>query len=417
MKVMSLLLSMLAISIGVGIGQPTIVTFYVLETDFDCPCGTGTLLPGGTEFRVYRDFAPSGYDEGDTVVAAGTWWPDSGGFAFGEGIESGSFYGQLATPSCCWLTIPVLIAIVPGPNEIPLENWFCLDGDCSVDGAPEPPTDVRVWPIVDHDFITWVHSGANTSGFTVRRSGNLIGTFGPNRRTFQVERQGTPHFDYCVAAFNSGGQSDSICADHLSYNRRFTAASRAAWEGWVDPFEPQTVTLEFEGVDSTAYPAAVALYLEHNGVIAETLAVDTNVTSLNFMLPLICWNDCRLLLKATSLEWGAVQWDTTAGFFYTIFDFVPDHPDVVPRSFGISRIYPNPFNAEANLDFEVRVDGPVTMDLFDLQGRFVRRVLEETRFAGQNRVHLAAGDLASGIYLLRLKSEGHTAIGKMVIVK
>ncbi len=72
-------------------------------------------------------------------------------------------------------------------------------------------------------------------------------------------------------------------------------------------------------------------------------------------------------------------------------------------SFGESRmnVYPNPAATSTNVDFDVRANGPVRVELIDLSGRVLQVLLNERRAVGQVRlsVELPAG---AGSALLRI---------------
>lgn len=67
---------------------------------------------------------------------------------------------------------------------------------------------------------------------------------------------------------------------------------------------------------------------------------------------------------------------------------------------------PNPFNPRTTVRYDLADAGHVQLGLFDLRGRLVRQLADGERPAGAHAVLLDGGDLASGIYLLRLVGPG-----------
>ncbi|MBK8167775.1 MAG: T9SS type A sorting domain-containing protein [bacterium] len=67
---------------------------------------------------------------------------------------------------------------------------------------------------------------------------------------------------------------------------------------------------------------------------------------------------------------------------------------------------PNPFNPRTTIRYDLASAGHVQLGLFDLRGRLVRQLADGERPAGAHAVLLDGGDLASGIYLLRLVGPG-----------
>lgn len=86
------------------------------------------------------------------------------------------------------------------------------------------------------------------------------------------------------------------------------------------------------------------------------------------------------------------------------------------------RVAPNPLGAGGRLEYRLPVHGPVTLDLFDIRGRRLRRYLERTSL-GPGDAHLdwdgrdATGHrLPAGRYLLRLEAAGAVRTVPLTIV-
>lgn len=95
----------------------------------------------------------------------------------------------------------------------------------------------------------------------------------------------------------------------------------------------------------------------------------------------------------------------------------PDERRGVPQGYQLLGAYPNPFNRASQVGFVVPTAARVKLELFDLQGRAVATVVDRTFAAGTHRVTLDAGDLAGGVYFLRMKSGDFQAARKVVLTK
>ncbi|MBC7778157.1 MAG: T9SS type A sorting domain-containing protein [Phycisphaerae bacterium] len=86
----------------------------------------------------------------------------------------------------------------------------------------------------------------------------------------------------------------------------------------------------------------------------------------------------------------------------------------VPAVFsGKISLYPNPVREQATLEYGLQTTEKITLNLYDLQGRFIQNMLPSTeKTAGKHsETLLFASELPSGNYLLTLESEnGTTAI-------
>ncbi|MCX6158193.1 MAG: hypothetical protein NTY74_09485 [Ignavibacteriae bacterium] len=93
----------------------------------------------------------------------------------------------------------------------------------------------------------------------------------------------------------------------------------------------------------------------------------------------------------------------------------------LPTKFSLSQNYPNPFNPTTKIDFDLPFDSKVNIVLYDLTGREVKTLVNDSRTAGFHTVQFNASDLSSGTYFYRImtKSAGadYVMTKKMMLVK
>lgn len=78
-------------------------------------------------------------------------------------------------------------------------------------------------------------------------------------------------------------------------------------------------------------------------------------------------------------------------------------PSAIPSGFRIDRIYPNPFNNETSIEYNLAQPSAVTMDIYDARGRLVDTLYQGKMNSGSHSVQWSA-KFPSGIYFLRLSS-------------
>jgi hypothetical protein len=88
----------------------------------------------------------------------------------------------------------------------------------------------------------------------------------------------------------------------------------------------------------------------------------------------------------------------------------------------LSQNFPNPFNPSTTIQFTLPVAGRARIDIFDLRGRLVRRLLDEVLEPGPHtRAWNGRNDdgrrVASATYFYELRVGEHRAVGKMGLVK
>jgi hypothetical protein len=79
---------------------------------------------------------------------------------------------------------------------------------------------------------------------------------------------------------------------------------------------------------------------------------------------------------------------------------------------------PNPFRTAADIRFTLGSAAPVTVDVHDVRGRLVQRLIDGRELAaGAHSVRWERGDLPSGVYLFRVRAAGAEAEGKAVLLR
>ena len=120
---------------------------------------------------------------------------------------------------------------------------------------------------------------------------------------------------------------------------------------------------------------------------------------------------------------GTADLNLTAGYtlkFVWEYSATPD--DDLPDISRVTGAYPNPFNPCTNITFDLATDAAVSIDVFDVQGRRVRRLLDERRPAGRhtavwNGLDDGGTALPSGVYLARVTAGGMLGLEKLVLVR
>jgi hypothetical protein len=96
---------------------------------------------------------------------------------------------------------------------------------------------------------------------------------------------------------------------------------------------------------------------------------------------------------------------------------LPDETGAVPESFTLFQNYPNPFNPSTTISFELSEPAGVNLSVFDVSGRLVRTLIDESRGRGEHTTVFNSDGLASGVYFYRLLVGNETASKKMTVIK
>jgi hypothetical protein len=120
---------------------------------------------------------------------------------------------------------------------------------------------------------------------------------------------------------------------------------------------------------------------------------------------------------------GEAVLEYRAGFIIAAPSRVDDSQvNAPPRVFALLPPWPNPFNANVTIAFELPKTSVVELVIFDVTGRRVRSLASGTFPAGRHRLYWDGNDdhghgHASGVYLLRLHAGKHIATQKILMVK
>ena len=89
----------------------------------------------------------------------------------------------------------------------------------------------------------------------------------------------------------------------------------------------------------------------------------------------------------------------------------------LPTSFSLTSIYPNPFNPETTVQFELHESQTVSFEVFSLLGVKVGDVGSGFYSLGTHSIRLDASDWASGTYVLRMIGGEHSVSRQFTVVK
>lgn len=88
-----------------------------------------------------------------------------------------------------------------------------------------------------------------------------------------------------------------------------------------------------------------------------------------------------------------------------------------PERYELSQNFPNPFNPRTEILFKVKEEGNVQLVVYDLLGRQVATLVNETLAAGIHKVTFDGRSLPSGMYLYMMKSGNYHQVKKMALIK
>ncbi|MCK6561945.1 T9SS type A sorting domain-containing protein, partial [bacterium] len=94
----------------------------------------------------------------------------------------------------------------------------------------------------------------------------------------------------------------------------------------------------------------------------------------------------------------------------------------IPEQYGLSQDYPNPFNPETTIEYQVPQAGRVSLKVYNLLGHEIRTLVDQDMPAGYHRVKWdgrseSGQKLESGVYLYRLRAGEFAETRKTLLLK
>ena len=94
----------------------------------------------------------------------------------------------------------------------------------------------------------------------------------------------------------------------------------------------------------------------------------------------------------------------------------------MPQATRLTGVWPNPFNPQTTVAFDLAREGRARLLVYDLQGRLVSRLVDASLPAGHHSVVWQGRDesgrsVSSGIYFACLEVDGVKQLSKLTLVK
>ncbi len=130
------------------------------------------------------------------------------------------------------------------------------------------------------------------------------------------------------------------------------------------------------------------------------------------------------IVSATYSDFWALASESLLGCYVngvlygdTVLTDVENKSSEIPSSYALSQNYPNPFNHSSIFKFQCSMKGHVNISVYDITGREVRMLVNETLQPGTYEVRFDGSGLNSGIFFYRLVSGKISIIRKMILIK
>jgi hypothetical protein len=160
---------------------------------------------------------------------------------------------------------------------------------------------------------------------------------------------------------------------------------------------------------------------EYNSLGKQTLyEIDywSDTTWYKSTLYLTQYNQFGDKVSFEKLLWDNNNWEHSERYIYTYNDLssinLPANSELTFRLFNN---YPNPFNPNTKIKYQLPKECKVQIKIYDLLGAEVQELLNENKEAGIYEVEFNAENLTSGIYIYRISAGNYFNTKKMILIK
>ena len=105
------------------------------------------------------------------------------------------------------------------------------------------------------------------------------------------------------------------------------------------------------------------------------------------------------------------------------FTEVAGRKELMPvSSFSMAPNYPNPFNGQTTIEYHLEESGDIELAVYNMQGQKVRQLVSgrvqngSHRFTWDGRSE-SGGDVASGLYIIRLQVQNRQISQKVMLLR
>jgi len=90
----------------------------------------------------------------------------------------------------------------------------------------------------------------------------------------------------------------------------------------------------------------------------------------------------------------------------------------LPKTFALHNAYPNPFNPETNIRFDLPIASPVKLVIYNALGRMVSTLVSsQSMDAGYHETKWNAQRYSSGVYFVHMQAGSFTSTKKLMLLK
>ena len=132
-------------------------------------------------------------------------------------------------------------------------------------------------------------------------------------------------------------------------------------------------------------------------------------------------SDFHIINNVTNSGFNIIV-QTTAGYKVFACEITPNgNLEIEPVTVNLEN-YPNPFNPETTISYNLKKDGDVELDIYNIKGQKVKSLMKEYQKEGNHKVvwngeNESGKRVSSGVYFCKIKTKDEVITRKMTLMK
>ncbi|MBK8552957.1 MAG: T9SS type A sorting domain-containing protein [Ignavibacteria bacterium] len=208
----------------------------------------------------------------------------------------------------------------------------------------------------------------------------------------------------------------------LAYNEIYMTMQglRRTGESWINPLTSSATKFPFPGDPESGsgwYQSATMGYGNRRLLMNFGLLNFNPGDTQTIVVAQLVSQGINNLNSVTLLKQHSVYIKNVFENNFTTVSINETHSEVLPEGFSLFQNFPNPFNPNTNITFELRKSEYVTLKVYDISGKEIRTLINGIQTAGKQTITFDGSDLSSGIYLYKLTAGNFSETKKMILSK
>lgn len=161
----------------------------------------------------------------------------------------------------------------------------------------------------------------------------------------------------------------------------------------------------------------VVIQLYDNNTFISLIDTVTNTGGYEWDIPIDISEKSTYKISITSVANSSVS-DMSDGTFSIVDDVSVENSEIGISDYQLFANYPNPFNAQTTISYQLPQASDVILKIFDVQGKEVCTLVNERQSAQRYEINFDASELASGIYFYKIQAGKHfMQTRKLLLIK